>query len=268
MAHQLRKVCKYFTTSTNQENGIVTCLLKHPKLNVITLEFIQKLQDFLSDLECHKPNGLIFVSEFDKKWFSAGFDLKDLYQPCEGRLTQLFGSMLDFSVQIRSTSFPTVTIINGDALGGGCIIPFGCEHRIMLKDTNIGLTELNFGFGVLEWQWLWLTEIIGQRAAEDAVLRAKLFSSEEAIRVGLVHEIVSSKEEGVDRAVEFINEIAKINSRGRTVTKLSLKSNYLKKIHENRTHYITELINQARSSDVQNSLNKFFKVKSKDNTNF
>ncbi|KAF5303361.1 hypothetical protein FQR65_LT08274 [Abscondita terminalis] len=191
MAHQLRNVCKYFATSINQENGIVTCLLKHPKLNVITIEFIQKLQDFLSGLECHKPNGLIFVSEFDKKWFSAGFDLKDLYQPCEGRLTQLFGSMLDFSVQIRSTSFPTVTIINGDALGGGCIIPFGCEHRIMMKDTNIGLTEINFGLGVLEWQWLWLAEIIGQRAAEDAILRAKLFSSEEAIRVGLVHEIVS-----------------------------------------------------------------------------
>ena len=137
--------------------------------------------------------GLIITSA--KKWiFIAGADLKTLLKQAQS------GEMRDFIAhgqrilnRIVALKVPTVAAIHGACAGGGYEITLACDHRIATDDpaTRIGLPETTLGLIPAWGGCTRLPRLIGPERAADVILKGKLYSAREALKLGLVDEVAS-----------------------------------------------------------------------------
>ena len=90
---------------------------------------------------------------------------------------------------------PWIVTLFGYCLGGGLELPLGCHFRLAADEgAHIGLPELDLG-AVPAWGGsARLAKCVGENHAMDMILRSKKISGNEALAIGLVHEVWPLKE--------------------------------------------------------------------------
>ncbi|XP_034668969.1 enoyl-CoA delta isomerase 1, mitochondrial [Drosophila subobscura] len=202
----------------DDKSGIATLSMNLPPVNTLTLELMHDLIDSINQIECNKSRGLILTSSNDKV-FSAGLDLKELYKPEQGRLKEFWTIFQDLWLALHLCGIPTAAAINGHAPAAGCIMATACEYRVMLPDFFIGVHATRFSFLVSKWMMLSYQSVLPRRIVERALNQGKLFSTQEALEVGLIDEVACSKEEALAQCAAFIGTFDKANPIARTLTK-------------------------------------------------
>jgi methylglutaconyl-CoA hydratase len=87
--------------------------------------------------------------------------------------------------------FPKITIaaVNGPAIAGGTGLALLCDFTLAIPDAKFGYTEVRIGF-VPAIVSTFLLRQVGEKQARDLLLTGRIFGAEEALRMGLVSEIV------------------------------------------------------------------------------
>jgi methylglutaconyl-CoA hydratase len=98
------------------------------------------------------------------------------------RISRMFRALYDFPK-------PTIAAVQGPALAGGAGLATLCDFTLAAPIAKFGYTEARIGF-VPALVSAYLVLQIGEKRARDLLLTARLFSAEEAHRLGLVTEIV------------------------------------------------------------------------------
>jgi 3-hydroxyacyl-CoA dehydrogenase/enoyl-CoA hydratase/3-hydroxybutyryl-CoA epimerase len=136
--------------------------------------------------------GLIITSA-KKSIFIAGADLKTLLKQAQT------GEMRDFIAEgqrvfnrIAALRIPTVAAIHGGCAGGGYEVTLACDWRVASDDpaTRIGLPETTLGLIPAWGGSTRLPRLIGEENAAEVILNGKLYSAAEALKLGLVDEVV------------------------------------------------------------------------------
>jgi methylglutaconyl-CoA hydratase len=101
-------------------------------------------------------------------------------------MVQLFRSLYEF---------PKVTIaaVNGAAIAGGTGLALLCDFTLAVPEAKFGYTEVRIGF-VPAIVSTFLLRQVGEKQARDLLLTGRLFGADEAVRLGLVKEIVEPDE--------------------------------------------------------------------------
>jgi len=172
--------------------------------NIFDAATLDELNEHLDAVEKDASlRGLIIASE-KKSIFVAGADLKTLLEAAKTgemrgfveRGQQVFNRLADLKI-------PTVAAIHGASAGGGYEVALACDYRVASDDpaTRIGLPET--GLGLLPgWGGCTrLPRLIGAEKAAEVILKGKLYSAQEALKIGLVDEIAPS-DQLLDRARE------------------------------------------------------------------
>jgi 3-hydroxyacyl-CoA dehydrogenase / enoyl-CoA hydratase / 3-hydroxybutyryl-CoA epimerase len=151
--------------------------------------------------------GLIIASA-KKSIFVAGADLKTLLQAAKTgemrgfieRGQQVFNRLADLGI-------PTVAAIHGASAGGGYEVALACDYRVASDDpaTRIGLPETTLGLLPAWGGCTRLPRLISTERATEVILKGKLYSAQEALKIGLVDE-VASRDQLVDRARKRLGE--------------------------------------------------------------
>lgn len=192
------------TLTLNDSNGIALLTFNRPeKRNAISYELIAELQRALEVVRNSESQVLIITGA--GKAFSSGMDLENLKvligrtpeQNVEDSRTmaQLFRSIHDFPK-------PTIAAVNGPAIAGGTGIATICDFTLAVPDAKFGYTEVRIGF-VPAIVSTFLLHQVGAKQARDLLLTGRIFSAEEAFRLGLVNEIVAP-----DRLLPRAHELA------------------------------------------------------------
>jgi methylglutaconyl-CoA hydratase len=87
---------------------------------------------------------------------------------------------------------PTIAAVNGSALAGGFGIATQCDFTLSVPGAKFGTTEVRIGF-LPALVSVFLRRQIGEKAARDLLLTGRIFGAAEALRLGLVTEIVPRK---------------------------------------------------------------------------
>ena len=85
---------------------------------------------------------------------------------------------------------PTIAVVHGAAIAGGTGLATMCDFTLAAPGVKFGFTEVRIGF-VPAVVSAFLTLQIGEKHARDLLLTARLFTAEEAERLGLVNEVVA-----------------------------------------------------------------------------
>src|SRR6202795_473119 len=182
----------YTTIQLAYDGGVATITLNRPeKRNALSFELIDDLVQALSEVA--KSDTIVLIVTGAGKAFCSGLDLDNLKallgrSPAQNlqdseTMVQLFRSLYEF---------PKVTIaaVNGAAIAGGTGMALLCDFTLAVPEAKFGYTEVRIGF-VPAIVSTFLLRQVGEKQARDLLLTGRIFSAEEAARMGLINEIVA-----------------------------------------------------------------------------
>src|ERR1700683_2884074 len=198
----------YKTIQLAYDSGIATITLNRPdKRNAISFELIDDLLRALQEVE--SSNALVLIVTGAGKAFSSGMDLDDL-KALIGRSPEQ--NLKDSETMVRLFralyEFPKVTIaaVNGAAIAGGTGLALLCDFTLAVPEAKFGYPEARIGF-VPAIVSAFLLRQVGEKIARDLLLTGRIFDAAEALKMGLINEIVPP-EKLLDRARELASRLA------------------------------------------------------------
>jgi 3,2-trans-enoyl-CoA isomerase len=232
----------------NDKTGVATVTLNRPPVNSLNLELLTELSNTLTELEKNKCRGLMLTSSSNSV-FSAGLDLLELYKPNLDRFKQWWSTLQQTWMKLYGTPYPTVAVINGHAPAGGCLLATSCEYRVMLNNFTIGLNETKIGMVAPDWFIASMKNTVGARQTELALTAGNLFTTDEALKIGLIDEVAVNKEEAISKAEKFLHRYDNVSPLARALTKQTLRKDAIQdlvKKQKTELENITSFINNEK----------------------
>lgn len=154
--------------------------------------------------------------------------------------------------------------INGHCLAGGTIIASSCDHRIAMEgDYRIGVTAAKVGVIAPKWFLKTLICLMGQRQTELALQQGRVFTPEEARKIGLVDEVCTS-DLLQTRCAEALQPYLETFHEARSDMKLSLRDDLIKEFLQSRDEDMDKFVNFVLQGSVQDQLRNYIqKLKNK-----
>ena len=164
----------------------------HSGANIFDAATLDELNEQLDGVEKDASlRGLILASA-KKSIFVAGADLKTLLQ---GAKTDGMREFIERGQQVfnrlANLRIPTVAAIHGASAGGGYEVALACDYRVAsdAPATRIGLPETTLGLIPAWGGCTRLPRLIGASDAAAVILKGKLYSAQEAFKLGLVDDV-------------------------------------------------------------------------------
>ncbi|XP_034232488.1 enoyl-CoA delta isomerase 1, mitochondrial-like [Thrips palmi] len=243
--------------------GVATVTLDRPPVNSLNTGLLEELGVAIKDLEANKTRGIILTSSSNSV-FSAGLDILEMYEPKKQNLSLFWTTLQNTWLSLYRTSIPTVAAINGHAPAGGCLLALSCEYRVMVGPKfTIGLNETQLGIVAPQWFMICMKDAVGRRQAEMALTAGKMFSTQEALNIGLIDKMVSNKEEAIAEAQKFIAQFAKIPPLARRMTKESIRQEGIKYMEENAIDDLKAFMDLVVQPNIQKGLGMYLEAMKK-----
>ncbi|MGP4106879.1 enoyl-CoA hydratase/isomerase family protein [Virgibacillus sp. L01] len=176
------------------EDGYGIIQLHRPeKRNAVSNEMASELKQVL---ETAKQTSIKFlvITGAGNRMFCAGGDLQNLH----GELStdEAFSTlypMKEVLYEIASFPVPTICLLNGDALGGGCEIATACDFRIARENTNFGFVQTKLGITPGWGGGSLLYEKVHPSFAYQWLMEGEVYNASFLEKQGWLHRIASEE---------------------------------------------------------------------------
>ena len=183
---------KEFATLLYEQAGPVAVVTLHrpEALNALNAGMFNDLERAFSMLASDAEVRVVLLTGSGERAFAAGADIRELVQTdsASGRAVSERGQEV-FS-QIEHCGKPVIACVNGVALGGGCELALACTFRLASERAQFGLPETKLGLIPGYGGTQRMPRLIGQAAALRLMLTGLSVNASEALRLGLVEEVV------------------------------------------------------------------------------
>ncbi|WP_312817140.1 fatty acid oxidation complex subunit alpha FadB [Atlantibacter subterraneus] len=190
------------------EDGIAELVFDAPgSVNKLDTATVASLGHALDVLEKQSElKGLLLRSE--KAAFIVGADITEflsLFLVPQEQLSQWLHFANSVFNRLEDLPVPTLSAINGYALGGGCECVLATDYRIATPDLRIGLPETKLGIMPGFGGSVRLPRLLGADSALEIIAAGKDVSAQQALSVGLVDAVVKP-EKLVDGALSVLRQ--------------------------------------------------------------
>ena len=157
--------------------------------NIFDEATLDELNEHLDSVENDASLRGLIIASAKKSIFVAGADLKTLLQQAQsGDMRAFIAHGQRVLNRLAELKIPTVAAIHGASAGGGYEVTLACDYRIASDDpaTRIGLPETTLGLIPAWGGCTRLPRLIGVEKAAEVIAKGKLYSAQEARKLGLV----------------------------------------------------------------------------------
>jgi enoyl-CoA hydratase/carnithine racemase len=176
-----------------RKDGVATVIFNRPEQrNAINYYGWLELQRIAVDLEHDDGVKVVVFTGAGDKAFSAGADIKDfdLYRNSSAK-ARIYSAAFDGAMDaIEAMSRPTLCLIKGFCVGGGCELAMAADIRIAADNSRFGIPVAKLGILVGYREMRRLVNLVGPGNASYILLSARLIDAPEALRIGLVNAVV------------------------------------------------------------------------------
>jgi enoyl-CoA hydratase len=198
-----------------REDGIARIVVNRPeKRNALNIATRIRLLEVLETVREDTTLRVLTITGAGEESFISGGDLNELKDLNSIEvLRYLEGYSQKLYTAFERLPIPTVAIIKGYCLGGGCELALACDLRIAMVNAKLGLPELKHGVIPGGGGTQRLVRIIGIGRAKELILTGRIIDAEEAERIGLVSNVVPKDQmdahmEKVARQISSLGPIA------------------------------------------------------------
>jgi cyclohexa-1,5-dienecarbonyl-CoA hydratase len=222
-----------------------TIYLERPPLNILNIDMMEGLRKTLRIIGKEKDLKIL-VLEGSEKAFSAGVDVTEHQGEKVRVMIRNFHNLIK---KLESFPLPTLAVVQGMALGGGCEFACACDIILAEEKAKFGQPEISLGV-FPPYAALRLPEIIGPRLANKILYSGKMISATEAERIGLISGALSSAMLRSE-VYNLIKSLTEKSGAALRILKQAIRSRNLKAI-ENL--YLNDLM---KTHDAEEGLSAF-----------
>jgi len=176
--------------------GIIAFDRPDSPVNLLDGECLTKLGIMLDEIKGKTTIKALVILSMKPNIFIAGADISEIENitdPDDGQKKAEFGQKI--LNKIEDLDIPTIAVIDGVALGGGCELALACDYRVSTFNpkVRIGLPEVNLGFVPGFGGTYRLPRIVGLSEGMKMILSGKPVDADKALRSGLVDQLFPQK---------------------------------------------------------------------------
>jgi len=188
------------------------------KLNALNTQLFNDLNDAINLIENNRNINLLLLTGSGEKAFAAGADIVELHKSDErsGKLFSQHGSKV--MERISNLTIPTIAMVNGFALGGGCELAMSCHIRFASDKARFGQPEVNLGIIPGYGGTQRLTRLVGTAKSIELNISGNIIKADEALRIGLVNNVFPHDELEAE-TMRFVNTVL---SKGQVAVKTAV----------------------------------------------
>ncbi|AJY75527.1 enoyl-CoA hydratase/isomerase family protein [Paenibacillus beijingensis] len=210
-----------------EDIGIIT-LNRPMQSNSINRQLTSELWDALDRLE-HNPNIKVVILTGSNQTFSAGADIKEMYEkisPFDTEPSEMWRahleSLLKVSLKIWDLKKPVIAAVDGYALGGAADWVLSCDMAIASDTAKIGEPEIKFGAAPPTLMMPW---IVGLRKAKELLFTGDIIDASEAYRIGIFNKVVPQSEL-LSEAIILAKKVTKVSPSALKITKATINKTF------------------------------------------
>ena len=200
------------------EDRVARIAFARPPLNVLNIAMMREVGAALA--ECARARALtavVFEAAAGMRAFSAGVAVEEHVAET---IYQMLQSFHDIFRALEDLALPTIALVDGAALGGGCELVAACDICIATERARFGQPEIKLGvFPPIAA--LLLPRVIGEKRARELILTGELIDANEALRLGLVNYLVPAAHLG-PKADEILNRLRELSTPALELTRRAL----------------------------------------------
>jgi len=202
-----------------KRGGVARLTLNKPPLNVLDIAMMREINAALEEVgDDPGIKVLVFEAAEGSKAFSAGVDVSEHTADKVEEMIEVFHRMFRLLDRLE---VPTVAVVDGAALGGGCELVLFCDMVIASEKASFGQPEIQVGV-LPPIAVVALPAIIGPKKALEVVLIGDRIRAPEALQLGLVNKVVPPEELRA-AADEFVGRFTKLSGAVLRLTKRAVR---------------------------------------------
>ena len=226
-----------------------------PPLNIFNIAMMREIDRAINEIMLRRDVvAIVFDAVAESRAWSAGVAVEE-------HAAELIYQMLEaFHAIFRSlaeAAKPTVALVNGAALGGGCELVAACDIVIAVEGARFGQPEIKLGvFPPIAA--ILLPRIIGEKRARELLLTGELIGASEAARLGFVNHVVASVDAMEAKAQEILTKLRELSAPALEATRRAMDSahgqTFVAALDRVEDLYLNDLM---KTEDAQEGINAF-----------
>lgn len=202
----------------NVEDRVARISFARPPLNVFNIAMMREIGAALTSLTGQRNIvAIVFEADKDCRAFSAGVAVEEHVPET---VYQMLDSFHGIFRQLEQLARPTIAVVEGSALGGGCELVAACDIVIASDRARFGQPEIKLGV-FPPVAALLLPRIIGDKRARELILTGELIDAVEATRIGLVNHLVPS-DQLQQKTLEVLSKLRELSATALEMTRKAL----------------------------------------------
>ncbi|MBU8906223.1 enoyl-CoA hydratase [Desertibacillus haloalkaliphilus] len=241
------------------ERGIATVTIDNPPMNVLSVQVTKELGEAFTGI-AEDPNVIaVILTGAGNRAFMAGADIKEFPQWVDmsddefKTLNMESHRVLNLIDEIPK---PTIAMLNGMALGGGCELALTCDIRIAEEHVQIGLPEVKLGLFPGGGGTQRLPRLIGEAKAKELMFSGDPISAEEARQIGLVNQVAPTGE-GMGAARSLAEKMAGYSLQALSRIKQAVNEGMEKSFEQAIDHESDLFVDVFNTEDVREGVSAF-----------
>jgi enoyl-CoA hydratase/carnithine racemase len=173
-------------------DGVATVTLNRPeKRNAMSSALLRGLRTAFDELDDDARVRVVVVRGAGRA-FCAGMDLREMGER-RGAADPENG-VTEILQRVERSRHPTIAMVHGDAIAGGCELALHCDLRIAAEPARLGMPLVRIGLLVPFPLLQKLVEIIGSAGTRELLFIGKPVTALQALEMGMVHQVVPAAE--------------------------------------------------------------------------
>jgi cyclohexa-1,5-dienecarbonyl-CoA hydratase len=232
--------------------SVARITLNQPPLNIIDIPMIGELHSAIARVLA-AGDLKVLVIDHQGKAFSAGVSIKDHTPDKVGEMIEKFHGMFRL---LNTLAVPSVALVDGMALGGGCELAVFCDMVIASDRATFGQPEIKVGVFPPVAAVLF-PRLIGRNRALELLLTGEVIEAAEAKAIGLINKVLPAQS-FLEKTDEFISKLTSLSGPVLKLTKRAVDRSLYMSVNEGMTAveqlYLGELM---KTEDSREGLNAF-----------
>ncbi len=203
---------------------LATITLNRPQQrNAISYQMWGELSQLLGELDDDGNCRAVVITGAGTEAFSAGADIKDFEEyRADSTMGRRYNSAVDGLLRtLAEMETPTISMIRGYAVGGGCELAVATDLRIASEDSKMGIPVARLGISIGHLEMQGLVNLVGKGNALYILYSGRLVDAQEALAMGLVNQVVAT-EDLAPTTYQLAREIAALAPLSHAINKRTL----------------------------------------------
>jgi 3,2-trans-enoyl-CoA isomerase len=249
------------TIKIKYDGSIAILKLTRDVTNAINVQVINELSGCITSIKKDDTIGGIVLTSSNNKFFSIGYDVKELYTLSKQEFTKFYQIFNKVLLDIYTMEKPVIAGITGHAIAGGFALTVCCDYRVIGEGRKLmGINVMKLGLSVPYAVGCILYSVVGVRKGREMVDTGAFYQPDALLEMGMV-DCVVPPEEVIPKSVKMAKELGSIPQKAYAITKRDrvepVKKLILAHLEEKEKDFVECWFSKKARALIKDAMEKF-----------